>query len=133
MAVVLRDHLQLMADVRPGVDGEAARWALAEIERLTLPEECSKEMLRAACVGFGLQPDVIAAIWRNLLLGAREQERQRRELKPCPFCGGAAKFRQSDMDRVRVAVSCESLACGAGVPFHPDVDSAAATWNRRKA
>lgn len=30
----MKDHLEHMARVRPGIDGEATRWAIAEIERL---------------------------------------------------------------------------------------------------
>lgn len=33
------DHLKIMAEVRPGLDGQASRWALDEIERLRLEHE----------------------------------------------------------------------------------------------
>lgn len=48
------------------------------------------------------------------------------ELKPCPFCGGAA-------EQFFGVVSCKSSMCGARLSCDGRIDSAIQGWNRRAA
>ena len=48
------------------------------------------------------------------------------ELKPCPFCGGEAKY---GIYFTSPGVKCTK--CTAGVYCHPNYESAISAWNRR--
>lgn len=62
----------------------------------------------------------------------------KRELKPCPFCGGKAKleaFRHGAKQHDYASVHCE--ACGAYIKHEIDVEYSAVDrcvneWNRRE-
>ena len=54
------------------------------------------------------------------------------ELKPCPFCGGAAVM-QEGTSKENYKACCGDLACiGSHIyKWHPTKEKAAEAWNRR--
>ena len=56
----------------------------------------------------------------------------REELEPCPFCGGAARFRANEIDFEPVwGVACDD-ECGAWIDVCADTkEEAAEVWNTR--
>ena len=57
------------------------------------------------------------------------------DLKPCPFCGGEAKFEDiSTEDETYFMIQCTTEECSAGVCFADNSITkakAASAWNRR--
>ena len=51
------------------------------------------------------------------------------ELKPCPFCGGEARF--ETYGGTACAVVCQTCQCGTSTVCLDDGMRAAAAWNRR--
>ena len=51
------------------------------------------------------------------------------ELKPCPFCGGEAKFETHD--GAACAVVCQTCRCGTSTVCFDDGMQAVAAWNSR--
>ena len=51
------------------------------------------------------------------------------ELKPCPFCGGEARF--ETYGDAYCAVVCQSCNCGTNTMSFDDGMRAVAAWNRR--
>lgn len=54
----------------------------------------------------------------------------RTELKPCPFCGGNAKFRSDFCYGRKYHVECED--CGVKSPHKLISEDAIRAWNERK-
>jgi Lar family restriction alleviation protein len=51
------------------------------------------------------------------------------ELKPCPFCGGKARYANVDVKWIISYIECE--ACGCRTAAEIDKNDAKRAWNRR--
>ncbi len=57
----------------------------------------------------------------------------RRDLKPCPHCGGPAALRSVYGKPFHSRVRCDNFNCGATTKEQPSEELAVAAWNRRGA
>ena len=55
------------------------------------------------------------------------------DLKPCPFCGKAAKIIRIPVDYAHneYSVECSSWKCRVSTQYYENRKSAAAAWNKR--
>ena len=57
------------------------------------------------------------------------RENKQTELRPCPFCGGAARLVGDPQEDGDCIVICDE--CGATSGYFYDRDKAVSAWNRR--
>lgn len=52
-------------------------------------------------------------------------------LKPCPYCGGAAKLAELPLAQTWCRVRCNDFFCGGTTWALDSIEAARAAWNRR--